>query len=61
MRYANVVKIVLLLWFSSVNFLPKCGVFADIELGDPYRILNIDRKATTQDIRRAYKLLAKEW
>lgn len=61
MRYAKVVKIVLILWFGSVNFVPKCGVFADIELGDPYRILGIERKASLQDIRRAYKLLAKEW
>lgn len=61
MRYAIVVKLILLIWLNSVNFLPKCGVLADYELGDPYRILGVDRKAALQDIRRAYKLLAKEW
>lgn len=34
-------------------------VFCDI--GNPYQILGVDKKATTQDIRRAYKQLAKEW
>lgn len=30
-------------------------------LGDPYKILGVGRKASTQEIRRAYKQLAKEW
>lgn len=61
MRYVKYVQIVILLWLGSVSFLSKCTVNADIELGDPYRILRVDRKASLQDIRRAYKLLAKEW
>lgn len=28
---------------------------------DPYKLLGVDRKASLQDIRRAYKQLAKEW
>lgn len=31
------------------------------KLGDPYKILGVDRRASLQDIRRAYKQLAKEW
>ncbi|XP_055385041.1 dnaJ homolog subfamily C member 16 isoform X2 [Condylostylus longicornis] len=34
-------------------------ILADI--GDPYKILGVSRQATTQEIRRAYKQLAKEW
>jgi curved DNA-binding protein CbpA len=30
-------------------------------LGDPYEILRIEKSATQQQIRKAYKLLAKEW
>lgn len=30
-------------------------------LSDPYKILGIQNKATLQEIRRAYKQLAKEW
>ncbi|XP_055676696.1 dnaJ homolog subfamily C member 16 [Lutzomyia longipalpis] len=30
-------------------------------LGDPYKILGVGRHATLQEIRRAYKQLAKEW
>jgi len=30
-------------------------------LGDPYKILGIRKSATLQEIRRAYKQLAKEW
>lgn len=30
-------------------------------LGDPYKILGISPRATLQEIRRAYKALAKEW
>lgn len=61
MRYVKYVHIVLLLWLSCANYLPKCIVLADYELGDPYKILKVDRKASVQDIRRAYKALAKEW
>lgn len=61
MRYVKYVQIVLLLWLGCADFLPKCLVNADYELGDPYEILRIDRKSSPQDIRRAYKSLAKEW
>lgn len=30
-------------------------------LGNPYNILGVHRKATLQEIRKAYKQLAKEW
>lgn len=30
-------------------------------IDDPYKILGINRRASLQDIRRAYKQLAKEW
>jgi len=30
-------------------------------LENPYKILGIDKKASLQDIKRAYKQLAKEW
>jgi DnaJ family protein C protein 16 len=30
-------------------------------LGDPYKILRIKKSATVQEIRKAYKQLAKEW
>jgi DnaJ-class molecular chaperone len=30
-------------------------------LGDPYKILGIQKTATQQQIRKAYKQLAKEW
>lgn len=28
---------------------------------DPYKVLNVNRRASTQEIRKAYKNLAKEW
>ena len=28
---------------------------------DPYRVLGVNKRASTQDIRKAYKQLAKEW
>lgn len=31
------------------------------DLGNPYKILGVNRKATLQEIRKAYKQLAKEW
>ena len=34
--------------------------FCDCKL-EPYRILGVDRQASTQEIRKAYKNKAKEW
>lgn len=31
------------------------------ELGNPYKILGVNTKASQQEIRKAYKQLAKEW
>ena len=31
------------------------------KIGDPYKILGVDRKATLPEIRKAYRQLAKEW
>lgn len=31
------------------------------ELGNPYQILGLSRRATQQEIRKAYLQLAKEW
>lgn len=30
-------------------------------IDDPYQVLGINRRASLQDIRKAYKQLAKEW
>lgn len=40
-------------------FISSCSATAN--LGDPYKILGVNRHATTPEIRRAYKQLAKEW
>lgn len=42
-------------------FILLAEVNSSEKLGDPYKILGVDRRATTQEIRRAYKQLAKEW
>lgn len=60
MQHGNIFgKIVIfVLWFCVLH---QCDVSAETILGDPYAILDVDRKASSQDIRRAYKKLAKEW
>lgn len=60
MHYGNIYKknVIFVLWFYVLH---ECVVSADTILGDPYAILGVDRRATTQDIRRAYKKLVKEW
>lgn len=59
MHFKNVLKqILVLLWIYSTCY---DGIFADVQLGDPYRILGVERKATSQEIRQAYKKLAKKW
>lgn len=59
MHFENVLKriLVLLLIYSTCND----GIHAEGQLGDPYRILEIERKASSQEIRQAYKKLAKKW
>lgn len=44
-----------------ILFSQQYEVNSSERLGDPYKILGVDRKASTQEIRRAYKQLAKEW
>lgn len=59
MQFENVLnRILILLWIYSTCY---SGVFADIQLGDPYRILGVERKASAQEIRQAYKKLVKKW
>lgn len=59
MHFENVLKRVLvLLWIYSTCY---TGVSAEIQLGDPYRILGVERKASAQEIRQAYKKLVKKW
>lgn len=57
MRYVYVMRICFAV-ACFVNIVPN---YVCAELGDPYKILGIGEKATLQEIRRAYKQLAKEW
>lgn len=59
MHFENVLKriLILLLICSTCNY----GILAEGQLGDPYRILEVERKASPQEIRQAYKKLAKKW
>lgn len=59
MHFQNVLKqiLVLLLIYSTCYN----EIFAEVQLGDPYRILGVERKASPQEIRQAYKKLAKKW
>lgn len=59
MHFENVLrKILILLWIYSVC---ENEVFAEPQLGDPYRILGVPRKASLQEIRQAYIKLVKKW
>lgn len=59
MQFENVLKrILVLLWIYTTCI---DGILAEAQLGDPYRILDIERKASSQEIRQAYKKLAKKW
>lgn len=42
--------------FFVANFVLCLG-----SLGNPYKILGIEKKASITDIKKAYKQLAKEW
>lgn len=59
MQFENVLKriLIFLLICSTFNY----GVLAEGQLGDPYRILGLERKASPQEIRQAYKKLVKKW
>lgn len=59
MHLKNVLKRILIL--LSIYSICCDGIFAEVQLGDPYRILGIERKASPQEIRQAYKKLAKKW
>lgn len=60
MNYENIGKrIVIVLCLSAVLCLS--GVSSESALGDPYRVLGVDRKATNQEIKKAYRKLVKEW
>lgn len=37
------------------------AVYAEGRLSDPYQILEVDRKASQQEIRQAFKKLVKKW
>ncbi|XP_022905237.1 dnaJ homolog subfamily C member 16 [Onthophagus taurus] len=45
----------------ALFFLFLEGQTTSTRTGDPYKILGVKRAATSQDIRKAYKRLAKEW
>lgn len=44
-----------------VFILALCTVIVSTSLGDPYKLLGVKKTASLQEIRRAYKQLAKEW
>lgn len=59
MHCGNVLRrILVLLWIYSTY---NNGIVAETQLGDPYRILGVERKASAQEIRQAYRNLAKKW
>lgn len=60
MHYENIVKKIVNVLILSV-VLNVIDVNADSLLGDPYTILDLDRKANDQDIRKAYRKLVKKW
>lgn len=49
-----------LLWLFVVFYLCITPSLAE-ELGNPYKILGVSKKASIQEIRKVYKKLAKEW
>lgn len=60
MHFENVLKrILILLWIYSACY--TNGITAESQLGDPYSILGVERKASAQEIRQAYKKLVKKW
>lgn len=60
MHFENVLKrILILLWIYSAYY--TSGITAESQLGDPYSILGVERKASATEIRQAYKKLVKKW
>lgn len=53
--------ILIVLCLSSVHFLSKNEVTAEVQLGNPYQILGVRPDASLKEIRRAYKKLVVEW
>jgi len=60
MRYVKYVRISILIFYCVLINGSNYGL-ASNTLGDPYKILGLTRQASLQDIRKAYKQLAKEW
>ncbi|XP_063892423.1 dnaJ homolog subfamily C member 16 [Helicoverpa armigera] len=48
-------------WLWVVLMLTLCPLLIAQKIGDPYKILGINPKATLPEIRKAYRQLAKEW
>lgn len=59
MQFENVLKrILVLLWIYATCI---SGILAEAQLGDPYQILGVEKKSSSQEIRQAYKKLVKKW
>ncbi|XP_013182257.1 PREDICTED: dnaJ homolog subfamily C member 16 [Papilio xuthus] len=48
-------------WVYGVLLLMICALAAAQDIGNPYEILGVHRRATLPEIRKAYRQLAKEW
>ncbi|KAJ0180258.1 hypothetical protein K1T71_003662 [Dendrolimus kikuchii] len=48
-------------WIWALLVTVICTIAAAQRIGDPYKILGINRRATLPEIRKAYRQLAKEW
>lgn len=59
MHFENVMrKSLFLLWICALCL---NSALAETQLGDPYRILGVGRKASLQEIRQSYLKLVKKW
>jgi DnaJ family protein C protein 16 len=57
LKSVNTVSTLLVLFVASLAFLP---LVCESKI-NPYNVLNVPKRATTQEIRKSYKNLAKEW